>query len=159
MRVAVIHHSIHHHNTAAIAQAMATAVGGDSISLTEARGLETAEWDVLGLGSGIFFGKHHLQLLEFALHRAKMPPHCFVFSTAGIRSLYRLWHQPLVRVLQQRNCQVIGQFCSPGWDTVGPLKFIGGIHRGRPNARDLRRAALFATQTIDHYRDSIASKE
>jgi len=156
MRVAVIHHSVHHHNTQVIAQSIAEAMKGEAFPLSEAVGMPEAEWDVLGLGSGIFFSKHHPQLLEFAQHRAHLPQHCFVFSTAGIRSLYRLWHQPLVHVLHQRHCQVMGQFCSPGWDSAGPLKYIGGIHRGRPNVRDQQRAAEFGREMFSRACKSIA---
>jgi flavodoxin len=152
MRIAIVHVSIHHKNTERIAEAMAGAIGAELLTISQARELEFPGWDVLGLGSGIFFGKHHRQLLEFAEQSREIPNECFVFSSAGIRFLYPLWHRPLVRVLQKRGCRILGQFCSPGWDTVGPLQYLGGIHRGRPNAKDLERAARFAKSMIQQSR-------
>lgn len=59
------------------------------------------------------------------------------------------WHRELVKILEGRGCRVLGPFCSPGWDTVGPLKYFGGIHRGRPNESDLMRAKIFAREVLD----------
>ena len=150
MQIAILYHSIHHHNTERIAKAMAEGIGARALTLTEARHERNPQWDLLGLGSGIFFGKHHPQLLQFAREYPTLPRHCFVFSTAGLRFLAPLWHRHLLGILRGRGCEVIGQFCAPGWDTVGPLKYIGGIHRGRPAPRDDRRAAAFAQQMVTH---------
>ena len=43
-----------------------------------------------------------------------------VFSAAGISSLATLWHRSLNRRIQERGSQIVGRFCCPGWDTVGP---------------------------------------
>lgn len=148
MRAAVIHLSIHHQNTLRIAAAMARSLDAQLLSLDETHTLAHTEWDLVGLGSGIFFSKHHRKLLEFAARWPDLPRDCFVYSTAGIKFLYPYWHRALVKRLEERGCRVLGQFCSPGWDTVGPLKYIGGIHRGRPNARDLQQAATFAHEVL-----------
>lgn len=148
MRIAIVHLSIHHHNTESIAKAMADSVGAELIPMGEIANHDLTKFDLLGIGSGIFFGKHHPRVLSFAKESPHLPHACFVFSTAGIRWMYRLWHQPLVRILEEKGCEVIGQFCSPGWDTVGPLKYIGGIHRGRPNAQDLEKASQFARSML-----------
>jgi flavodoxin len=149
MRLAVVHLSIHHQNTVRIAEAMAQSIQARLLTISEARDLEATKWDLVGLGSGIFFSKHHRQLLEFATHWPDLPKDCFVFSTAGIKFLSPYWHRELVQILEGRGCRVLGQFCSPGWDTVGPLKYFGGIHRGRPNARDLLNAGVFARNVLD----------
>lgn len=152
MRIAIVHLSIHHHNTELIAKAMAESVQAEVIPLGEITNHDLTRFDVLGIGSGVFFGKHHPRVLSFAKECPHLPSRCFVFSTAGIRWMYKLWHQPLVHILEERGCKVIGQFCSPGWDTVGPLQYIGGIHRGRPNARDLEKARLFAKRLLESQR-------
>ncbi len=66
MRAAVIHLSIHHQNTLRIAEAMARSLDAQLLSLDETHALAHTEWDLVGLGSGIFFSKHHRKLLEFA---------------------------------------------------------------------------------------------
>ncbi|XZE32950.1 hypothetical protein SH501x_003721 [Pirellulaceae bacterium SH501] len=148
MRIAIVHLSIHHHNTESIAKAMADSAQAELIPMAEIANHDLTRFELLGIGSGIFFGMHHTRVLRFAEESPYLPNKCFVFSTAGIRWIYRLWHYPLVRILENRGCEVIGQFCSPGWDTVGPLKYIGGIHRGRPKARDLEQARQFARRIV-----------
>lgn len=152
MRVVIIHHSVHHHNTEKLAEAMAGSVHCDVLKLHDARETDLSSYDLMGIGSGIFFGKHHPRVLEFAQEHRPLPKACFVFSTAGIRWLYPMWHRPLVTILERSDCHVVAQFCSPGWDTVGPLKYIGGIHRGRPNTHDLESASRFAVKTVEQFR-------
>ena len=83
-------------------------------------------------------------LFEVVRNLQPTPKRSFVFSTAGISSLSALWHRSLVAELRRGGSDVVGQFCCPGWDTVGPLRVFGGLHRGRPNESDLARAIQFA---------------
>jgi flavodoxin len=144
MRAAIVYYSRHHDNTRRIAEAMAPEINAELLSVDAAVQKDLGKFDLIGLGSGIYFGRHHPTLYEFVRKMKDMPTHCFVFSTAGLASLRPVWHWRLVRFLRKRGVTVVGDFCCPGWDTVGPLRFIGGIHRKRPNVDDIRRAAEFA---------------
>ncbi len=144
MRVAIIHVSIHHHNTAKIAEAMAASIGAECLTVAHAMERGGEDWDLVGLGSGIFFGSHHRSLLKFADRWQHPPTATFLFSTAGLPSLGWLWHRSLRSILTRRQIPILDEACYPGWDTVGPLRWIGGIQRGRPNSQDLLRAASFA---------------
>ena len=77
MQSAIIHVSIHHHNTAKISASMASAIGAEVLSVAEAN-----------------------------------------------------------------------QRPGSSWDIVGPLRWIGGIQRGRPNQHDLVQAAAFAQSSL-----------
>jgi CHAD domain-containing protein len=66
VRIAIAHWSIHHHNTEVIARAMAESVQAEVISLGEIANHDLTKFDLLGIGSGIFFGKHHSRVLNFA---------------------------------------------------------------------------------------------
>jgi flavodoxin len=144
MDAAIVYVSLHHDNTRRVAEAMAEPLGAALLSVEEAIKLDGHSLDLVGFGSGIYFGRHHSSLVDFVRNMKAMPLRCFVFSTAGISSLAGLWHRSLVQQIRHRNSEVIGQFCAPGWDTVGPLAFFGGLHRRRPNESDLSRAAQFA---------------
>jgi flavodoxin len=148
MKTAIVCLSIHHGNTRRIAEAMAEVLGADVLTVEEAATLDGREYELIGFGSGIYFGRHHASLRNLIRHMPSLPRRAFVFSTAGIASLAPIWHNSLIRRLRRLGCQVIGQFCCPGWDTVGPLRLIGGIHTSRPNEDDLRRAAEFARSLI-----------
>jgi flavodoxin len=144
MHTAIVYVSVHHGNTRRVAEAMARPLGASLLSVEEAMALDGQALDLVGFGSGIYFGRHHASLLGLVRNLKSMPARCFVFSTAGIASLASLWHRTLIRQIRRRESEVVGQFCSPGWDTVGPLWLFGGLHRCRPDEKDLSRAAQFA---------------
>jgi flavodoxin len=148
MKTAIVCMSTHHGNTRRVAQAMADVLAAVVLTVDEATTLDGRAYDLIGFGSGIYFGRHHARLRNLVSHMPWPPRRAFVFSTAGIASLAPIWHNSVIRRLRRRGCQVIGQFCCPGWDTVGPLRLFGGIHTSRPNEKDLRRAAAFARSLI-----------
>ena len=153
MRIVIVQVSIHHHNTAKISEAMAAAIGAQMMSITEAANSPAESWDLLGLGSGIFFGAHHKSLLRFASQLQNPPAASFLYSTAGLPSLGWLWHRSLRQIMARKSIPVLGEACFAGWDTVGPLRWIGGVQRGRPNQHDLDRAARFAKHVVSRMQD------
>ena len=46
--------------------------------------------------------------------------------------------------LRDKGYNLLGDFNCRGFDTVGPLRFVGGVNRGRPDESDLTRARRFA---------------
>jgi flavodoxin len=149
MKTVVVCLSIHHGNTRRIAEAMAEVLRADVVTVEEAATLDGREYDLIGFGSGIYFCRHHASLRNLVTEMPSLSRRAFVFSTAGIASLAPIWHNSLIRRLRRRGCEIVGQFCCPGWDTVGPLRLFGGLHARRPNKNDLCRAAHFAQTLID----------
>lgn len=148
MKCAILFVSVHHHNTAKISEAMGDAIGAELLSIAEAKERATENWDLLGIGSGIFFASHHKSLLRFCSHWTNRPKAAFLFSTAGLPSLGWFWHRSLRAILKRQQIPILAEACFPGWDTVGPLQWIGGIQQGRPNPSDLDRAARFARSAL-----------
>lgn len=146
MRAAIVVHSKHHGNTRQVAEAIAGELCAQLVTLDQVGTIDSGSLELIGLGSGIYFGAHAAALRAWVKSATAVPRHSFVFSTAGISLLSRLWHAGLVRQLHKRGSTVLGEFCCPGWDSVGPLKLLGGIHRGRPNENDLRNAVQFARE-------------
>ncbi len=105
------------------------------------------QYDLIGFGSGIYFGKHHRSLLDFV---DKLPMlrgrKAFIFSTSGLRKIPFIhdFDKPLKEKLQQKGFTIIGEFSCRGFDTSRAAKIVGGLNKGRPNAEDLRRAEAFA---------------
>jgi flavodoxin len=131
MQTAIIYVSVHHGNTRCIAEAMAGALGAALVPVEQAMALDPMP-EFVGFGSGIYFGRHHGLLFDVVRDLKPTPKRSFVFSTAGISSLSALWHRRLVAELRRGGSDVVGQFCCPGWDTVGPLRVFGGLHRAPP---------------------------
>jgi flavodoxin len=144
VQTAIIYASIHHGNTRRLAEALAQPLDAALLTVDEAKELDGSALDLIGFGSGIYFGRHHASLFDLVTNMKSLPPHSFVFSTAGIVSLAFLWHRALTKQIEQHGCEVVGQFSCSGWDTVGPLWLLGGLHHRRPNERDLKRAEDFA---------------
>ena len=64
--------------------------------------------------------------------------------SGGVQSLSKRWHRALKAALAGHGVPVCGEFCSAGYDPYAIFGVIGGIHRGRPDQRDVDRAVAFA---------------
>ena len=152
MKALVSYISIHHGNTRKIAEVIAATLGADSLPLQEVDANRLVEYDLVGLGSGIYFGRHHRTLLDFV---GRLPvlsnKKAFVFATSGLRPVPFVhdFGRPLKKKLQNRGFDVVGEFSCRGLDTFGATMIVGGINRGRPDARDLMQAERFAGALAD----------
>lgn len=153
LRTAIICTSPHHGNTRRIAEAIAVTLGAPVLTPEAAADAELASYDLIGFGSGIYYGRHHHNLRRLIDLVPALPRAAFLFSTAGLPWLSPLFHTRLRRRLRRRGCRVVGEFCCAGWDTVGPLALIGGLNRRRPDERDLKRAREFANSLVTSLRD------
>jgi flavodoxin len=142
MKTMIVYTSVHHQNTEKVAKVMAEALEAELIPVAKAKPEMLATCDLIGFGSGIYFGKHHKTLLQFV---EMLPPvtqkKAFVFSTCGDGKMH---HTALKEKLANKGFVVVDEFCCKGWDTVGPLKLFGGINQGRPDENDLAAARAFA---------------
>lgn len=155
MKTLIIYISIHHNNTEKIAKAMAKILNAELFKLHNVNENTFSEYDLIGFGSGIYFGKHHNNLLKFI---DKLPnlkgKKVFIFSTSGvsnagnfihnIRHRVSHFHVPLRKKLVKKGFVIVGEFTCKGFDTVGPFKLIGGISKNRPKRKDLNKAIDFA---------------
>lgn len=148
----MIYISVHHGNTERIAQSMANILDADLLQVQQADAEMLERYDLIGFGSGIYFGRHHESLLDFvnALPVVRNKK-AFVFSTSGLRKipLVHDFDRPLRRRLQRKGFDIIGQFSCRGLDTYRATGLVGGINKGRPNAEDLKQAEDFATGLRD----------
>jgi len=126
---------------------MANALGADLLRVEQADINMLSAYDLIGFGSGVYFGKYHKSLLELidrlpVLENKK----AFIFSTSGIRKIQFIhdFHKPLKERLLKKGFNIIGEFSCRGFDTYGASKIIGGIKKGRPNEKDLNQAENFA---------------
>jgi flavodoxin len=146
MKKLIVYVSVHHNNTGKIARILANILEADIKNLEQIDSNSISAYDLIGFGSGIYFFKHHKNLLEFA---KKLPPSknkkAFIFSTSGITKMkFLIRHKPLKKILESKGFEVIGEFNCTGFYTVGLLRLIGGINKGRPNDEDFKQAEAFA---------------
>lgn len=145
MNALIILFSYHHQNTEKIAQVIAKTLGAEIKKPSEADLNALSNYDLVGFGSGIYFGKFHKVLLEFA---DKIPQvnnkKAFVFSTSGRAGNMAKFHKEFKGKLQSKGFEVVNEFNCAGFDTYGLLKIVGGLQKGRPNEDDLKHAEEFA---------------
>lgn len=147
MKTLIIYVSVHHGNTEKVANVMANALNADLLQVKQADASMFEQYDLVGFGSGIYFGRHHESLLDFV---DKLPElrnkKAFIFSTSGLRKIPFIhdFDKPLREKLQRKGFNIIGEFSCRGYDTSQAAMIIGGVNRGRPNAQDLQEAEDFA---------------
>ena len=135
----IICESIYNDNTLKLAKAMSQTLGCSCITTDEALALNLAEYETIGLGSGIYFGKHHPRLFEVVEKLNSVHQKFFIFSSRGNPFLGK-YHQPLKEALRGKGKTIIGEFSVQGYDETGPWVIIGGGHRGKPDEKDLKKA-------------------
>jgi flavodoxin len=147
MKALIVYVSVHHGNTEKIAKTMANILDASLVEVKQADASMLERYDLIGFGSGIYFGRHSDSLLDFI---DKLPAvrdkKAFVFSTSGLRKIPLLhdFHKSLMKKLQRKGFDIVAEFSCRGLDTYRATRLVGGINRGRPNARDLQQAKKFA---------------
>lgn len=151
MKTLILCKSIHHQNTALIAQAFADVLGAE-VRDPDATPIEMIQdYDLIGLGSGIYFGRFHAALRSWISQLPDLEhvhDKAFIFSTSGLPFLWRLWHRPLRARLKKKGLNVIAEFHCRGFDTFGPLWLFGGLNCRHPNQADRKHAAEFARRLM-----------
>lgn len=149
MKRLIIYESVHHKNTEKIAKAMAEVLKAELKKSQNVNISSLKDYDLIGFGSGIYYGKFHKNILEL-ISKIKTENHqkVFVFSTSGLGK--GQYNDSVKKELTEKGFEVIGSFVSKGFDTYGPLKVVGGIAKGRPNEKDISSAREFAIKLSLH---------
>ncbi len=148
--------SIHHHNTSAVADAMAEVLHAEVVVPERCPYERLRDRPLLGIGSGVYYGRVHpsvMQWVDGMPAGVGSPLRVFVFTTSGLPVLSPLWHWPVKQALSRKGTRLVGEFSCRGFDTWGPLWLAGGLNRHHPDARDLARARLFAEAMARHRLD------
>ncbi|MGW6724853.1 flavodoxin [Nocardia sp. NPDC055029] len=69
----------------------------------------------------------------------------FVFRTGGFpEPPFRRYTRALTRGIEKKGFDVVDLFGCRGFDTWLPLRLVGGIRKGHPDATDIAAARAFA---------------
>jgi flavodoxin len=149
--------SYHHKNTQKVAEVMAKVLDAQVKLPQETVPDELKQYDLVGFGAGIDSGKPYKELLDFAHNLPQVTnKKAFVFSTSGmpigisgqqrLEEYTRKCHTTLKETLQSKGFLIVDEFSCAGFNTNKFLKYFGGINKGRPNDKDLKRAEEFASK-------------
>ena len=108
---------------------------------------ELSQFDLVGFGSGIYFWKHHKDILELAERLpAQINKKAFIFSTSANTENAPKFHSLLREKLRSKGYSIVDEFNCAGFNSWGPLKLVGGTKKDRPNQDDLKHAEEFASK-------------
>lgn len=139
MKTAIVYYSAHHGNTKKVAEAIAR---GRDVTLIDALAVQSADlsgYELIGFASGIYFGKFHKSVLDFAKNNLPQGKKVFFLATYGGSNSTKA----IEEIVQEKSAQIVGSFGCKGYDTFGPFKLVGGICKGHPDETDLKNACDF----------------
>lgn len=111
-RTLILYASTHHGNTRRLAEAMAEAAGAELCDLLHDPLPDLSGYDLIGMASGIYYGKLHPRIPELLRQLEPRPgQRVFLAYTCGIR--YRAYEKPVLELLRRRDrlCRLL---CLPG---------------------------------------------
>ena len=136
----VICETTYHGNTMKLAKVMAKRLQTKVVGFDQALSMDLSSYQIIGLGSGIYFQMHHPKLIQIVNQLSNQE--VFIFSTHG--SPFRgKYHFKLKEALRQNNVTLVGEFDTKGYDNTGPFVIFNGGNKGRPHEGDLLKAKRF----------------
>jgi len=150
MKILIVVKSSHNDNTMKIAEAMSEVAPVTVTTLDDVKNYKLSQYEIVGFGSGIYYGKHDKQLLKFVEGVCDKKAYSFVFSTSGSKN-YEKNNSTLVKLLESKNKIVLGSFGCPGLDKFFIFRLFGGINKGHPNIDDFEAAQNFILGIIEKY--------
>ena len=139
MKTVIIYASVHHNNTKKIVDAIADEYGVDIIDAAKITEKDLSGYDLIGFASGIYFGKMHQSVINFAEVDLPEDKEVFLMCTYGGRPVF----DSIKGIIKEKQGRIVGEFSCKGYDTFGPFKLIGGISKGHPDKNDLDNAKDF----------------
>jgi len=146
MKTLIIYASVHHKNTEKIAKIIAEELDAELVKAPLKDDIDVSKYDLIGLGSGIYMGSFSIPIFQ-AIDKmiGFQGKKVFIFSTSGMRSsFFNPFEKKIVNKIKDKGGEVVGKFNCLGLNTYGPVGWIGGMNKGRPNDKDVAEAILFA---------------
>lgn len=150
MKILAVVESKHQGNTRKVAEAMKDAAPITVTDVENAGKHDLSGYDIVGFGSGIYYGKFDKDLTAFVENLCDKKAYTFIFSTSGTGDFEKN-NKPLADLLEKKNKVVLGSFGCKGHDKFLLFRIIGGLNKGRPNAEDLKKAQKFILDIITKY--------
>lgn len=143
MKTLIIVTSTYKGATLKVANAMAEEL--KAVVQTPEEVTDFSSYDLIGIGSGIRFASFDNRIMSFVKNAAIEGKKIFIFSTR-CRPILGSYHKELKALIKEKRGNLTGEFSCVGFDRTGPWVAIDGYNKGRPNAKDLFKAKLFANK-------------
>ncbi|WP_019202993.1 flavodoxin family protein [Tsukamurella sp. 1534] len=152
MAVLLVCASTHHGNTRRVADRLASVLDARVVAPADVTEEEIDGADLVGFGSGVYWMSFDSALTDLIRTLpSKSRGSAFVFATSGMpETPVRRYTRGLRSLLEERGFDVADEaFLCRGWDTMGPIGWIGGMNKGHPTGADLDAAASYAQRFIE----------
>ena len=153
MKTLIIYVSAHKGNTKKVASAMADVLNAQLLEPEEV-GIDTiSEYDLIGLGAGIYWGRFYKRLRNFV---KKLPnfqnKKVFIFSTIGMLGHEKRPFKSIKKQLIKKGFTIVGNYSCLGFNTFFLSRIIRRFSNiGRPSIENLEQAREFARNLKDKY--------
>lgn len=143
MKTAIIYYSKHHGNTKKLLDAIVEKNPDVKlIDVTDKHEVNLCKYDRIGIASGIYYGNFAKQVITFAKVNLPEFTKVFLIYTYGANNK-ESFTKEIKKVASDLYCDVDGVYSCNGFDTFGPLRLIGGIHRENPTQDEINGAVDF----------------
>lgn len=139
MKTIIIYASVHHENTKKVVDAIAKENEVEVLDATQVKEKDLSGYDLIGFASGIYYGKFHQSVQNFASVNLSENKQVFLICTCGGSAAFK----SMEGIVSSRQCKLIGEYSCKGYDTFGPFKIVGGIAKGHPDEKDIADAVRF----------------
>ena len=139
MKTIIIYASVHHENTKKVVDAIAKENEVEVLDATQVKEKDLSGYDLIGFASGIYYGKFHQSVQNFASVNLSENKQVFLICTCGGSAVFK----SMEGIVSSRQCKLIGEYSCKGYDTFGPFKIVGGIAKGHPDEKDIADAVRF----------------
>lgn len=140
MKTIILYYSSHHGNTKKLVDAIAAA-GVETLDVKNAPAKDLSEYDLIGLASGIYAGNFGKPLLNYA--EANLPAAKHVFFLYSYAKKMGHYTNSIRKIVESKQCRVIGEYSCQGYNTFGPFKLVGGTAKGHPTKEECDGAVKF----------------
>ncbi len=146
MKAIIIYASTHHGNTRKVVDAIAKEYDVETIDATIVKEKDLSSYDLIGFASGIYAGRYHQAVQNFARNNLPANKKIFFLSTSAMNKDFSA---SMKDAWKGKDAQILGQFSCFGYNTFGPFKLIGGTSKGHPDEEDIKNALTFYRNLSD----------
>ncbi|MCR5032506.1 MAG: flavodoxin [Lachnospiraceae bacterium] len=141
-KTAIVYYSAHHGNTKRLLDAIKKEdLSIKLIDVTKTPIFDLSEYKRLGVASGIYYSGFSQEIYQFMENNLPAGKQVFALYTAGI--LRKGYTRDVQIIAEHKKCVYLGEYGCRGYDTMGPIKFIGGINLHHPTQEEILKAVIW----------------
>ena len=152
MKSLIIYHSTYRNNTEKLARIFADKIHADLYSLEDSQKVIIENYDLIGLGSGVYRESLSPKLLKYAGSINLRDKDVFVFSTSGVGM--KFYNNKLITLIESKGGRVKGSFACRGsfasseFSKIRIFGLLSKLAVGHPNDKDICKAEKFINRLV-----------